>query len=79
MDQTNPATAGPNRDGSRSLAPESRIGNLVNGVVAAGLMYLGQWLGELDLTGLPDAIEPLAVAAAATLAGLAASYVKKNR
>lgn len=76
---TQPETAGPNRDGSKSLARESKFGNLVNGATAAVLLYVADWLAEVDLTPLPDAIEPLGVAALATLAGLAVSYATKNR
>jgi len=76
---TTPETAGPNRDGSKSLAPESKVGNLVNGAVTAVALYLGDWLAELDVTPLPDALEPLAIGGVATLVGLLASWLKKNR
>ncbi len=76
---TSPEIAGPNRDGSKSLARESKLGNLANGVVAAGLLYVVDWLGQLDLTPLPDVLEPVGVGAIATVVGLVTSYLAKNR
>lgn len=79
MPDTNPATAGPNLDGSKSLARESKLGNLANGAVAAVLLYAADWLTDLDITPLPDALEPVAVGAIATAVGLITSYLAKNR
>jgi uncharacterized membrane protein YebE (DUF533 family) len=59
--------------GKGKLFNDSKVGNLVNGAIAAVLLYVGQAAGKLDLTPLPDVIEPIAVVAVATLAGLATS------
>lgn len=73
------ATAGPNADGSKSLARESKLGNLANGAVAVLLLYVADWLTGLDITPLPDVLEPIAVGGVATLVGLITSYLAKNR
>jgi hypothetical protein len=72
-------TAGPNGDGSKSLARESKFGNLANGAAVAVAGYLAVWLGELDLTPLPDAVEPILVAGVGVAVGLLTSWVTKNR
>ncbi len=59
--------------GKGRLFRDSKIGNVVNGAIAAVLLYIGQAAGQLDLTPLPDVIEPIAVVVVATLAGLATS------
>jgi hypothetical protein len=79
MTQTNPAVAGPNGDGSKSLARESKLGNLANGAMAAALLYVADWLTGLDITPLPDVLEPAAVGLVATAIGLITSYLAKNR
>jgi hypothetical protein len=71
--------AGPNLDGSKHLARESKLGNLANGAAVAVAGYLAVWLGDLDFTPLPDAVEPILVAAAGTAIGLLTSWVAKNR
>lgn len=72
-------TAGPNGDGSKSLARESKLGNLANGLAVAGASYLAVWLGDLDFTPLPDAVEPILVAGVGVAVGLLTSWVAKNR
>ena len=80
MTNTNPAeTAGPNNDGSKSLARESKLGNLANGAAAAVLLYVADWLTGLDITPLPDVLEPAAVGLVAAAVGLITSYLAKNR
>lgn len=76
---TSPELAGPNRDGSKSLARESKLGNLANGAVAAVLLYVADWATGLDITPLPDVLEPVAVGAIATVVGFITSYLAKNR
>lgn len=76
----NPAnTQGPNGDGSKSLAKESKTGL----ITALGLTALGQFvlggLANLDTTEwLGQWWGPLAVAGLSTVAGAAAAYFKAN-
>lgn len=74
-----PATAGPNGDGSQSLARESKYGNFVNGLAVTGMGYLALALGDIDFTPLPDAVEPIIVAVVGVAIGLITSWVTKNR
>lgn len=80
MTQTNPAVvAGPNGDGSKSLAKESRFG-IVTALVLTSLAQgaIG-YLGELDLSTLPGWAVGTATAAVAAGVGLLTAYVKRNR
>ena len=70
---------GPNGDGSKHLARESKFGNLLNGATVALAGYLAVWVGDLDFTPLPDQVEPILVAAAGVAVGLLTSYVTRNR
>lgn len=74
-----PQTAGPNGDGSKSLARESWVGQFVNGAAVVLVLSLATALGQIDFTPLPDYIEGIAVAAASTAAGLLAAWATKNR
>lgn len=76
---TTPETAGPRHDGSRSLARESKLGNLAQGALVALALYGADALGALDVTPLPDAVEPLALAAVGVAAGLLTSWAARNR
>lgn len=61
----------PNTQAGKGVLPfDGLVGNLVNGTVAAALLYVATAIGEIDFTPLPDAIEPLVVAAAGTVVGL---------
>lgn len=76
----NPAeTAGPNNDGSSSLAKESKAGALVQFALTALATGAIGWLGNLDLSTLPGWATATATAAAAAAVGLLTSYVTKNR
>jgi hypothetical protein len=75
----NPATAGPNNDGSQSLARESKIGQVINGLVVTVALYGADAIGDFDFTPLPDALEPIAVAAAGVAIGLLSAWATKNR
>lgn len=68
-----------NPDGSKHLFRDSKIGNIANGAVVALALYLADALGHIDLTPLPDAIEPLAFAAVGTAVGLLVSWASKRR
>jgi hypothetical protein len=80
MTNDNPAsTAGPNRDGSKSLASESKAGiatTLVLTSLAQGGIGL---LTDLDLSTLPGWATATATTAVASVIGLLTAYVKKNR
>jgi hypothetical protein len=69
----------PNATGEKKLFRDSKIGNLVNGAVGAAVLYLAQAAGDFDVTPLPDALEPLAVVALATAAGLLTSWATARR
>lgn len=76
---TQPLTAGPNRDGSKSLARESRYGFAAS-FVATLLITAGLgWLADLDLSSVPGWAAGAVAYAAATLTGLGTAYVTKNR
>lgn len=74
-----PRYAGIDGDGSKSLTRESVLGNLGNGALVALALYVANWLGELDMTPLPDWLEPLAVAGAGIAVGMLVSWVARNR
>lgn len=77
---TNPAeTAGANRDGSKSLAKESKVGAAVQwAVTILGTGALG-WLANLDTSHWSGWWASVGVAGVGTVAGLITSYLKKNR
>jgi Mg/Co/Ni transporter MgtE len=81
MSERNPAlTAGPNSDGSKSLAKESKTGLLTSfatGVIALAVLGFAQ--DKVDVTSLPGWLQGAATYVLATVTGLAAAYVKKNR
>lgn len=80
MTQSNPAsTAGPNRDGSKSLAAESKVGIAVTLVLTALAQGAIGYLGDLDLSTLPGWSVATVTAAAASVVGLLTAYVKRNR
>lgn len=76
----NPAyTAGPNADGAKSLAKESRWGvgvAIVTGIVIDTVIDA---LNAVDLDGQQGWWVRLATAGVATLVGLLTAYRKKNR
>jgi hypothetical protein len=76
---SNPSTAGPNGDGSKSLARESKFGQFANGVIVVAAGYAALALGDIDFTPLPDYLEPILVAGVGTLAGLLTAWATKNR
>jgi hypothetical protein len=77
---TNPATyAGPNGDGSKSLAPESKVGNIVQFIVTAALTGLLAALSNLDTSHWSGYLGMVGVAVVGLVIGLVSSYLKKNR
>jgi hypothetical protein len=65
--------------GKGKLFFDSKIGNVVNGAVAAALLYVADAIGSFDFTPLPDVLEPLAVAGAAVVVGLITSKFAPRR
>lgn len=76
---TSPEVAGPNRDGSKSLAKESKVGIVTTLVLTALAQGAIGYLGDLDLSTLPGWAVGTATAAVASLVGLLTAYQKKNR
>ena len=72
-------TDGPQRDGSYSLAKESKAGQAVTFIgTALGTAALG-YLTNLDTSTWTGWWATLAVAGVSTAAGLLTAYLKKNR
>lgn len=77
---TNPAeTAGPNRDGSKSLASESKVGNALQFVVTAGATGLLAALTGLDTSHWSGYVGMVGVSVVGLAVGLLGSYLKRNR
>lgn len=74
-----PEYAGPNGDGSQSLARESKLGHLVQLTLSAVALAVAGWLTDVDLSTLPGWLVATATVAAATLAGVLTSWATKNR
>lgn len=76
----NPVNSGPNGDGSKSLAKESRVGQVVNFAVttlAGGALV---WLNGVNADSFSDFWwGPLAAAGLGTASGLLSAWLKKNR
>jgi hypothetical protein len=81
MTMTNPAeVAGPNRDGSHSLAKESKVGVLTTFLLGTALLGIQGWIdGNVDVATLPGWLQGAASYAVAGVTGLIAAYLKKNR
>lgn len=76
---TQPEVAGPNHDGSKSLAKESKVGIAVTFALTALATGAIGYLGDLDLSTLPGWAAGTATAGVAAVVGLLTAYVKKNR
>ena len=76
---TNPKTAGPNTDGSKSLARESKAGIAVTFLLTVGATGLLGWLKDLDTSHWAGWWAATAVAGVSALTGLLTAYLKKNR
>lgn len=74
-----PMNAGPEGDGSKSLAKESKAGLAVSFVVFAAVQGLVDALNTVDLDGRTGWWVSLANAGIATATGLGAAWLKKNR
>lgn len=75
---SNPKTAGPNTDGSNSLAKESKAGLATAFIVTTVLQVIAQGLGSLDTSQWQGWWVPLATAGIGVVTGLIAAYKKKN-
>lgn len=76
---TQPTTAGPNRDGSKSLASESKVGLAVSFLLTTLATGLLGWLTNLDTSHWTGWWTSVAVAAVSTAIGLITAYLKRNR
>ena len=80
MIHDNPAeTAGPARDGSKSLASESKVGNIVQWLVTAGATGLAGALANLDTSTWSGYAGMVGVSVVGLATGLLSSYLKRNR
>lgn len=52
--------AGGKANGSGSILKDSKIGAAVGGLFVVVLLYVADALGQVDVTPLPDFLEPLA-------------------
>lgn len=76
---TQPTTAGPNRDGSKSLASESKVGLAVSFLLTALATGLLGWLTNLDTSHWTGWWAMVVVAGVSTAIGLITAYLKRNR
>lgn len=77
---TDPAEiAGPRRDGSMSLARESKFGQATTFLTTGLALILWDVLGGLDTEGLPAWAEGTVTAAIGTAMGLLSAYITRNR
>jgi uncharacterized membrane protein HdeD (DUF308 family) len=76
---SNPRTAGPNGDGSKSLAPESKTGLTVSAILFIALQVIAQGLSGLDTSNWSGWWVPVVTAAVSTAVGLITAYLKSNR
>lgn len=78
-EQNVPEQAGPNGDGSKSLARESKYGQAVTFVATIGALALASGLSDLDLSTLPGWAKAAAATAIGTAVGLLTAYGTRNR
>lgn len=76
---SNPRTSGPNGDGSKSLAAESKTGLTVSAILFVVLQIVAQGLTSLDTSGWSGAWVPLVNGVIATVIGLITAYQTRNR
>lgn len=77
---TQPETAGPNGDGSKTLAKESKAGLAVSFITGVAALAVLGFVGEkVDVATLPGWLQGTATYVLATVVGLATAYAKKNR
>lgn len=76
---SNPRNSGPNGDGSRSLAPESKAGVITGSVVFFVLQTVAQGLSGIDTSDWRGWWVPFATGGIAGTIGLITAYLKRNR
>jgi hypothetical protein len=76
---SSPSVNGPNGDGSKSLAKESKWGLAVTFLLTAAGTVALEALTNLDTSGWQGWWVPLGVVAVSTAAGLLTAWLKKNR
>ncbi len=76
---TNPYNGGPNRDGSHSLAPDSKAGVLTGSIFFFVLQTIAQGLSGVDTTDWRGWWVPLVTGGISAAVGLITAYLKKNR
>ncbi len=77
---SNPVNSGPNGDGSKSLAKESKIGQVVNFAVTTLASGALVWLNGVNADSFADFWwGPLAAAGIGTATATLAAWLKKNR
>lgn len=77
---SNPAlTAGPESDGSKSLAKESKVGIVLNTALTIGATGALAWLTGLDTSTWSGWWSMVAVAAVSTAVSLLTAWLKRNR
>jgi hypothetical protein len=80
MTMNAPENDGPNRDGSKSLAAESKAGLAVAFLTSVGATaLLGLIQDKVDVTTFPGWAQNAGTLAVATVVGLLTAYIKKNR
>lgn len=75
----NPQNSGPNGDGSKSLAPESKAGNIVQWLVTAGATGLAAALANLDTSHWSGYLGMVGISVVGLATGLLSSWLKRNR
>lgn len=79
-DTTNPAaTAGPNGDGSKSLARESKVGNAIQWLVTTLVTGLLAWMAQLDTSHWSGYLGMIGVSLVGLASGLGTSWLARNR
>lgn len=75
----NPQNSGPNGDGSKSLAPESKAGNITQFVVTTVATGVLAALANLDTSHWSGYLGLIGISAVGLATGLISSYLKRNR
>ena len=75
----NPVNAGPNGDGSKSLAKESKTGIAVQFVLTVLATGALGWLSDLDTSQWSGWWAATAVSGVAAVVGLLSAWLKRNR
>jgi hypothetical protein len=66
-------------DGRKRLFRDSKFGNILNGAAVAAALYIADAVSGLDVTALPDVLEPVAFGVVGTVVGLLVSWATSRR